>query len=215
MGRILGWALAAALTAAAATSVHAATLFESATQGPAVQNFGFGLGVNQYLAARFTLDAPAHVQEIGGYIGGSTDEHVLFGAIIALTSPSALPTGAPFDPGEVIASTTFAPGYDPDPPYREYVAPLAVDLAAGAYALVFGAGRFGSPVSDGGGMGGLNGDIPGSADYFFWDGTQWKEDGFSGARFLVFGEPIPEPSALSLLIAPLIVVCRRRKRRAG
>lgn len=115
MGRMLGWALSAALAIAATTAVSAATLFESATQGPAVQNFGFSLNPNQFLASRFTLAAPAHVQAIGGYIGGTTDDDVLFGAIILLPSPFALPAGRPFDPGEVLASTTFAPGYDPDP----------------------------------------------------------------------------------------------------
>lgn len=95
------------------------------------------------------------------------------------------------------------------------MAPLSLYLAAGTNALAFGSGLFGSPVGNSGGMGALNADIAGVADYFFWDGTQWKEDGFSGARFLVIGEPIQEPDVLSLVALPLLVMIRGTRRRGG
>ncbi|HEY3443207.1 MAG TPA: PEP-CTERM sorting domain-containing protein [Paludibaculum sp.] len=184
----------------------ASVIYESAT----LQNYGLAIVTEfsgqQFLGARFHVAGAVHVTAIGGvmYGGGNT----FFGAIVPLSGPTALPSGSPFS-APVTASTTFDPGN----PVVDFLTPLSVDLNAGWYGLIFGAGHFGSPSDAGGGMLLNNHDVP-DASYFNWSGTlnngQWGDGGFSGARFVVEGvsrsiegDPAgvraPEPSTFLML----------------
>ncbi len=118
----------------------------------------------------------------------------MFGAIIGLSSPTALPLGRPFNPGEVLASTIFtAPSFSDD-----VLIPLSVTLPPGDYALVFGSGLFGATGR--GAMPLNNTDIPGSASYFTWNGNLnvWMDTQFRNLRFVVLGNPVETPDAAAL-----------------
>jgi hypothetical protein len=94
-------------------------LLETATLGETGQTGGIVLS-KQILGARFHLDSTVQIQEIGGHILGH-QTHVkghpersgygtLFGAIICLSGPTALPTETP-ESLTVLASTTFTPSF--------------------------------------------------------------------------------------------------------
>jgi hypothetical protein len=181
-----------------ATPVYAdPIIFQSALLGPTGQTgenggialFGDGPVGAQFLGARFTISEPVITTEIGGHMAsvpGSVGS--FFGAILRLSGPTALPTGSPFSPSEVVATTTF----DLPFPSIDFFTPLSTILTAGNYALVFGAGQFGSPVTAEGFMADNNFDLPG-ASYFFWRGADlntWIDDGFVHVRFVVEGNTI-------------------------
>jgi hypothetical protein len=172
---------------------QAAIIHESATLGPTGSRSGATLISGIFVGSRFSLTNTVQVTEIGGHLvefeGGS-----LFGAIIGLSSPTALPSGRPFDPGEVLASTTFtAPSFSED-----VLIPLSVTLPPGDYALVFGSGLFGATGR--GAMPLNNTDIPGSASYFTWFGNPnvWMDTQFRNLRFVVLGNPAPAPGTTPL-----------------
>lgn len=168
---------------------------ESALLGATGQDSGFAIdpgagdfSVRQpsYLGWRFQLNCPVQITGVGGHLDSSGSGKI-FGVIISLSSPDALPRGMPFLPEEVLASTTLNPGS----PSSDFTTSLPVELAPGNYALIFGSGLFGA---DGSGlMPNNNSDLPG-ASYFTWgrfnpgDPVAWNNGGFSNARFVVKGE---------------------------
>ncbi len=126
----------AALLAAIAIGIFASGLpadamviHESATLGPTGQTTGFDVTNIQFLGSRFSISQMVMVDAIGGHMGGLGP---IFGAIVQLSSPTALPTGSPFAPGEAVASTTFSPGS----PSSDLLTPLLVTLPPGDYGLV-------------------------------------------------------------------------------
>ena len=158
------------------------------------------------------------VDHIGGHLSGSAGRDI-FGAIVALMSPNALPSGSPFNPGEVLAFTTFTT----PSPSTDVLTPLSVTLAPGTYGLVFGSGLFGATGDSA--MPNNNSDIPGSASYFTWvAGTgPWRNvvPPSANIRFVVTGTPgpgapIPEPGTLLLLGSGIVgmgAVARRRRQK--
>jgi len=110
-------------------------IIESATLGPTGQLFGQTVDGRQFLGARFHLGQPVHVSAVGGHVFFTNLEETLFAAIVALTSPIAVPA---FPPREIesfaLASTLFTPPQPSD----DVLTPLSVVLPAGDYALVFG-----------------------------------------------------------------------------
>jgi len=163
--------------------VEAQTLIlESANLGPTGQNGGFALGdsqfLTQYLGARFSISQQFQVTAIGGHLFTFLPPEPLFGAIVRLSGPNALPTGNPVDT-DWLASTTFI---GPNPS-ADFSTPLSVILPPGDYALIFGSGQFGATGF--GAMPSTNLDIPGQASYFFWNGGSWTNGGFDKTRFFV------------------------------
>ncbi len=113
-------------------------IHESATLGRTGQQGGTTLG-EQFLGSRFTITQTVNVTLIGGHMEATG---TLFGAIVALSGPSALPSGSPVDKNW-LASTVFSPGT----PSTDARTPLAVTLPPGDYALIFGSQQFGATGS--------------------------------------------------------------------
>jgi hypothetical protein len=140
-------------------------IFQSALLGPTGQTGGSSLLPSAFLGARFSISAPTMVTQIGGHMSNDppfVSTGSFFGAILTLSGPASLPKGSPFPPSEVVATTTF----DLPFPSIDFLTPLSTILTAGNYALVFGAGQFGSPETANGFMPSDNFDLPG-ASYFF------------------------------------------------
>jgi hypothetical protein len=188
-------ALSLAIACASALHyAHAITIYESATLGRTgpYANSGYDIDT-QCLGWRFHLDAPFQVQAIGGNISGSG---TFFGAIAPLSSPSALPSGTPFDDTTIAVTTFRGPGDATD-----ITIPLSALLVPGDYALIFGSEQFGTSGS--GTMSFFNQDLPGSSPYLVWHdqshGSYWAYEQISGIRFVVKGLVVPEPNAVALL----------------
>lgn len=161
---------------------QALIIHESATLGPTGEFGGLALSSGQFLGSRFHIDAPVEVTDIGGHLATipGVGNELLFGAIVSLAGPTALPSGAPFD-RTLVALTTFKADF----PSTDFLTPLSVTLPPGDYALIFGAGQFGATGD--GFMTIDNTDIPGRASYISWDGSSWRNSIDENLRFVVVG----------------------------
>ncbi len=180
---------------------HAFTVYESATLGRTglYANSGFDIDADQYLGWRFHLNAPFQVQAIGGNISGSG---TFFGAIVPVSSVSAIPSGRPFDDTTISVATFAGPGNATD-----VSIPLSAFLLPGDYALIFGSERFGTRGQ--GTMSFFNYDLPWGSPYLSWRLGSWYEFDAghlfappdpSGIRFVVSGIVVPEPYAGELFV---------------
>lgn len=102
---------------------------------------GTGVSWTQYVGVRFQAEGTYSAAQIGGHFGGATGASV-FGAIVELTGPTALPDLAhlEFDPGLVAVAVFSVPA-------RSEVTwgDLSGQIIDGAwYELVFGTGLFGA-----------------------------------------------------------------------
>jgi hypothetical protein len=118
-------------------------ILETAAMGERGHWGGILVDASQFIAARFHLEHPMPVTRVGGHFttgqNGAAGE--IFTAIVHVAGPSAFPTGLPFTPHEVMASTliTIPTGLS-----AELLVPLPVVLPAGDYLVVFGSGLFGA-----------------------------------------------------------------------
>jgi hypothetical protein len=190
-----------------AGQAHGLIIHESASLGPIGHTSGPSISSVQFIGSRFYLGTTIKVTHIGGHMGITSGD--LFGVIVSLSGPNALPSGSPFDASEIVASTKF----DPGSPSNDFLTPLSVTLSAGDYALIFGSGQF-----DAKGQGFMttnNYDILGQASYFHGNSSGWTDGGFINTRFVVTGNSTPEPTTLCLigfgLLGVLVVVIRRRQ----
>ena len=92
---------------------------------------------DSYYGSRFSVYNTVEVESVGGHLRGDSGSGTLFAAIISLSSPTALPSGSPFDM-TTVANTVFSAAYPSD----DILVPLSVTLNPGHYALVFGSGQF-------------------------------------------------------------------------
>ena len=123
-------------------------IYESATLGQVGLTGGVAVAAgfddymetDYYAGARFHLDYEAEVTAIGGHFLLDNDTGNLFGAILPLSGPGAMPSLPPFDSSDIIASTVFVP----DSPSTDYRTSLAVTLQPGDYALIFGSNALGA-----------------------------------------------------------------------
>ncbi len=142
-----------------ASASRADIIHESATLGPTGITVPIlSLTYDQFFGSRFAITKTVQVEMVGGHI--KAHARPLFAAIVSLASPTAFPSGSPFDTTTVGTTQLSAPEASAD-----VLAPLSVRLLPGSYALIFGAGQFGATIN-GGGIPDNNVDIPGHASYF-------------------------------------------------
>ncbi len=131
-----------------------------------------GLEWDQFLGARFAIQAPVTLLSVGGEFKNISGTY--FAALVPLASMSALPVGnpsagVPFNPGEVWAYRTFEAHVGATP--EIVTVPFATNVPAGIYGLVFGTGLYGTSGS-GGGMPCYT-KVTGSSG-FGWSSMPWR-----------------------------------------
>jgi hypothetical protein len=183
----------------AQSSLLAAPLtLASAEMGPTGQAIGPSVSANNYVGWRFRVNATTVVTEVGGHLGAINGN--LFAAIVSLTAIDAMPQGAPFADGTVKASTTFTP----PKPSGEFRTPISASLAPGAYALIFGSGRFDASGVALAAIEGQPNIAPTTASsYVFWRQTlpgvfNWTVGTANNIRFVVVGSEIAGPTDFNI-----------------
>jgi hypothetical protein len=137
--RLLSLAILAIVAVQSRVSV-ATPIFESATAGPEDEPGGFTVNAQQFLGARFTLNAATDISYVGGLFRARYDDTKVFAAIVALNGASAMAGVTPLDANSVLASAVFTVS----PLDQDVYVPLTLTLGPGTYGLVFGQGMFGA-----------------------------------------------------------------------
>ena len=198
----LAWLLAVPGTA------RSTILLETASLGATGQTAGTNINGTQMLGARFSLTQSAQITTIGGHLV-SIGAGGIFGAIVSLSSPTALPS---FLPSAIATSALAGTAFTPPTSSADVLTPLSVLLAPGNYALVFGSGAFGAT---GTGRMPVPNPLLGPPSFFFSSAGSWVNGGLTNARFVVNGNLVPEPTTVLLLGAGLAgITGARRQRRA-
>jgi PEP-CTERM motif len=193
MNRLMSFAATILIASAAADAAQADIVFESATLGPTGFMFPAPSILDlQFLGSRFAVTNTVRVTSVGGHLEGISG--TFFAAIVSLSSPTALPSGSPFDT-TTVATTTFTAPFPSD----DILVPLSATLGPGNYGLIFGTGQFGAAGGDGA-MPENNVDLFGTAPYFIWvAGAAWQDNGpLHDLRFVVMGDNVPEPASVVL-----------------
>jgi hypothetical protein len=208
---------------ASVVTVNGGAIYESALFNGSVGG-GYTLGGQepylQYLGARFTIESPVHLTAIGANIEEFLSGD-LFGVILTLPGPNALPSGSPFDSSTVASVVFQAPSF----PTQDLTIPLNTTLRPGTYGLVFGSGQFGAT-----GAGAMStNDIPlQGVNLFAWNKQSLSSEpgwydvgglccGFA-IRFVVYGDVItavPEPGSVILVCSAGVFVALSRCRKIG
>ncbi len=196
------WTLAGAFSANSLGD----TIYESATLGPTGAASGLDLSSTQHIGSRFSISMPATVTGVRGHLlGVNPNPTSLFAAIVRMFGDFPSPTVYTTD---TLASAVFTvplAGLS-----RDVSVPLAASLAAGDYAVIFGAGQFGA-TGRSGRMPTNNAETPQGTGSFFLGGSgSWVDlaPQFSRFRFVVEGQTLPEPSTGSLFLLGRLLVFR-------
>lgn len=209
--------LVATLSWLAAWPASAAILYESGTLGPTGvprSDIGnetvAGTNINPFVftGVRFFVDQPVVTTKIGGHFVrniGATDS--FFGAIVKLTDSTDFPDSANLSTPDVVGVTLLS---FPEPS-DEVFGDLSKALSPGWHCLVFGSGLFGAIGSGAALRNGMDINDP---SYVAFQPPRWSNltSLFSNHRFVLHGTIIPEPSAIALCSASVVIHLSRRKR---
>ncbi len=167
-------------------------VLESAQLGTTGHTGGTSITANQHVGWRFHIDEPLVVDQVGGHLlAYSSILGDIYAALIRLQSIDSFPQGSPYTAEEVVAATTFRPGFPSD----EYFTPLSALLIPGDYALVFGSNEFGATGEAAMHNGLDQPDIPPTdiSSYIFWGipgpnkPPTWRTNLAYGLRFIIEG----------------------------
>lgn len=164
------------------------------------------LGSSQFLGVRFELSQPSQITGLHSefaLVGQGTSS--FFAALIRLPSGSSLPEGNPFTAQEVVHAELFdVTGASLQP----VSIPFDVLVDPGAYAVIFGAGLFGSPEDIAGTAGNYT-SVPDSSG-LTWTPSRptlpfdpWQSLPDSTYTVTIEGTVIPEPSTIAMLLLGL------------
>jgi len=151
---------------------------------------GTNITTSQFVGWRFQTSHSLAVDHIGGHLLSFPDEPGnIFAALVRLPSIDSVPMGAPFNPDEIVATTTFRPPF----PSAEVFTPLSTMLAPGSYTLVFGTGLFGATGAGAIHNGDDQPDIPPTnlSSFIFWSRPfagqppEWRLNLASHMRFVI------------------------------
>jgi hypothetical protein len=197
--------------------LSAAILYESGTLGPTGVTWsdlssgavpGINITGSVFNGVRFELTVSVITTEVGGHFA-SPMNGTFFGAIVELSGENDFPNSSDLSTSDVLGAAVLNfPGSS-----AEVYGDLALTLDPGWYALIFGGGLFGTAGS--GGAVGNNPDI-GVPAYIGWQpGAGWfnltgLSTEFGDYRFIVEGSIVPEPSAIVISVAAILLSSIRR-----
>jgi hypothetical protein len=165
-------------------------VLESAVMGAAGRFGGTSISTAQYVGWRFQTTQTLTIDHIGGHLLSFADvPGDIFAAIVRLPSITSVPAGAPFNPDEIIATTTFRPPF----PSAEVFTPFSATLTPGSYTLVFGTGLFGATGEGAAPNYDDQPDIPPTdlSSFIFWSipfagqPPEWRQNLASHMRFVI------------------------------
>jgi hypothetical protein len=184
-------------------AVGVVTLLETAPEvtGAGTTNGGIAVNEDQWLGARFKLDKPYRITDIGGHIKSSSayTDRSLFAAVVPVLESTGFPSDMLLSEA-VFATVVEAPFNDVGSyPYQVPDTVIKTDfvLEAGSYALLFGTGLFGATGAGWMPLRSSMMDLP-------WYFRSWGTDEFRNlpreqlTRFFVHGEVLPAPGAFIL-----------------
>ncbi len=162
----------------------------------------------QFLGSRFVVTSPLHVSSIEVTIASANNRY-LFVAIVALPQANALPIPSAESglqkSADIRFTTLFNPGEIKNVA-KPISIPVSTHLSAGAYAVVIGAGLFGSPGGDfpDGPMAALQtyALVPGS-DKITWGESIWHGTGYGEDSVRIALTGTSSPSGLADSAMPI------------
>ena len=170
--------------------VAQAVVLESGTMGAPGRVGGASITTVQYIGWRFQTNQTLTVDHVGGHLLSIPDvPGNLFAAIIRLPSITSIPIGAPFDPSEIVATTTFRASF----PSAEVLTPLSTTLSPGSYTLMIGTDQFGATGEGAAPNYDDQSDIPPAnlSSFIFWSRPnqgqplEWRQNLASHMRFVI------------------------------
>ena len=204
------------LAAASAGAASAGVVYESATY-TSLDTGDYILSNNDLIGASFTVAQTTHVTGIGAQFGDPFDPNpgTIFGAIVPLAALSAFPAGSSDDLASIsLADVVFSV---PSGSQGDVVVPVSATLAPGAYAVIFGAGQFGSDADGFAAIGDDNNPVGSPTLIRSFFSTGWESFDDTGVRLDVQGA-VPEPATWGLMIAGfggMGALLRRKNRKAA
>ena len=160
----------------------------------------------QYFGVRFALSQPSQITTLHSEFALlSEGTSSFFAALIRLPTDTSLPQGNPFTPEEVVHTENFdLTGTSLHP----VSIPFDVFVDPGAYAVIFGAGLFGSPEGIAG-TAGSYASVPDSSG-LLWTPFRptppfdpWQSLSDSTYTVTIEGAVVPEPSTIVMLLLGL------------
>jgi hypothetical protein len=179
-----------------ANPAGAKTIFQTATF-TGVDTGEYIVSDDRYFGVAFTLDKATEVTGIGGQFGGFPNG-TIFGAIVALPSPTSFPD---FSPTDIEANSVAHVVFAAPSATTDLTENLNVTLSAGSYAVVFGSGAFGADGNGGLGDGNDSVGSPNFFTYLSFDDAGWETASLDGARITVSASSAaPEASTWAMTL---------------